>query len=298
MKILLAMDTSPASQTALEGILARQWPAESSFDVLSVVEPSHLWTAAEAVQEAARRAEETVGRAVERLRAKGWEADGSAISGDPKAILLERAREMEADFVVVGPHGTSGVAKFLLGSVAQTVLRHAPCSVAVMRAKAGGPVDFQVRRILLATDGSKFSELAARSIAGRPWAAGTEVRILTAVELILPASRAFLEPPFVDSAFLEIAREEAMKRAQQAIASAREILSAAAGLEVSESISVLLETAKTIVLDEAAQWGADLIVLGSHGSRGMDRFLLGSVSETAALHAHCPVEVIRKRGAR
>lgn len=124
--------------------------------------------------------------------------------------------------------------------------------------------------------------------------AGTEVRILSAVELILPATRVLLQPPFIDSAFIESERTEAMQRSQDAIASAGKILSAA-GLTVSESISVLLDTPKAIILAEAAQWEADLIVLGSHGRRGMDRLLLGSVSEAAAPHAQCSVEVIRKR---
>lgn len=153
-----------------------------------------------------------------------------------------------------------------------------------------GPANMKV---LLATDGSEFSERAAGSIAERPWPAGSEVRVLSAVELILPATRALLEPPFIDSAFIESARADAMKRSQDAIAHARQILSATA-LNVSESISVLLGTPKSIILDEAARWGADVIVLGSHGHRGVDRFLLGSVSEAVAMHARCSVEVIRK----
>jgi len=148
-------------------------------------------------------------------------------------------------------------------------------------------------KVLLATDGSESSELAAQSIVERPWTKGTEIRVLSAVELILPATRAFLQPPLIHSAFIDCVRVEAMKRAQDAITRSREILSAA-DLNVSESISVLLETPKTIILDEAAEWGADLIVLGSHGRHGIDRFLLGSVSEAVAMHAGCSVEVIRK----
>jgi nucleotide-binding universal stress UspA family protein len=112
------------------------------------------------------------------------------------------------------------------------------------------------------------------------------------VELILPASRALLEPPFVDSAFIESARGKAMQRSQDAIARAMEILAATRG-DLSESISVLLDTPRAIILEEANQWGADLIVLGSHGHNGVERFLLGSVSEGVALHAPCSVEIIR-----
>jgi hypothetical protein len=60
MKILLAMDTSPTSQIALEQVVARPWPAGATFEILSVVEPSHLWTTSEVAEEARRCADETV----------------------------------------------------------------------------------------------------------------------------------------------------------------------------------------------------------------------------------------------
>jgi nucleotide-binding universal stress UspA family protein len=293
MKILLAMDTSPASEAALEEVAGRPWPAGSSFEVVSVVEPSHLWTASEVAQEAARGAQEVVRKAVERLRSATWAAAGTALSGDPKTVILDRARSSAADFVVVGSHGVSALTRFLLGNVAANVLRYAPCSVEVVRARKGkGGAGMKV---LLPTDGSEYSTFAARSIAERPWPSGTEIRVLSAVELILPATRALLEPPFVDSAFIESARADAMKRSQNAIAGSREILSTT-GLSVSETISVLLDPPKAIILDEAARWEADLIVLGSHGRRGVDRFLLGSVSEAVAMHAGCSVDVVRKTG--
>ena len=91
---------------------------------------------------------------------------------------------------------------------------------------------------------------------------------------------------------MEKLREEAMQRAQDAIRTAEETV-AAGGLKTSEALSVLLESPKQIILDEAKQWGADLIVLGSHGHRGINRFLLGSISEAVAMHAECSVELIR-----
>jgi nucleotide-binding universal stress UspA family protein len=50
---------------------------------------------------------------------------------------------------------------------------------------------------------------------------------------------------------------------------------------------------KAVILDEAKTWPADILILGSHGWRGLDRFMMGSVSESVAIHAHCSVEVIR-----
>jgi len=293
MKMLLAIDTSSASQAALDEVAARPWPGGSSVDVLSVIEPSHLWTTSEAAEPSPRQAKAMVDAAVEQLRAKGLKATGEVCGGDPRTVILDRAGTVDVDFVVVGSHGVSGITKFLMGNVASAVLRYAPCSVEIVRPKAPGKTGPRAMRILLATDGSDWSDQAARSIAERPWPAGTEVRVLNVVELILPTTRALFEPPFVDAALMESLREEAMKKSQAAVDSAEETLSAA-GLEVSESISVLLTGPKTLILEEAQAWGADLIVLGSHGRRGVDRFLLGSVSEGVALHALCSVEVIRK----
>jgi nucleotide-binding universal stress UspA family protein len=293
MKILLAMDTSPASYAALEETVARPWPADSSFEVLSVVEPSHLWTTSEVAQECALRAGQVVDQAAELLRGKGWQAASTTLQGDPKAVIVDRVRKFGADFLIVGSHGVTAISKFLLGDVAAAVLRYAPCSVEIVRAAAKTDCRGGIK-ILLATDGFEYSEQAARSIAERPWLAGTEVRVLSAVELVLPTTRVHFEIPFIDSAFMAAARGEAMKRSRDAIARAVEILSSSSALVVSESISVLWEHPKRIILDEATGWGANLIVLGSHGRHGIDRFLVGSVSEAVAMHAACSVEVIRK----
>ena len=56
------------------------------------------------------------------------------------------------------------------------------------------------------------------------------------------------------------------------------------------------ETPAYAILSSAEEWRADLVVMGSHGRRGFDRIVLGSVSETVALHAKCSVELVRKKG--
>jgi nucleotide-binding universal stress UspA family protein len=62
---------------------------------------------------------------------------------------------------------------------------------------------------------------------------------------------------------------------------------------MSLSSAVIVGGAKEVILDEAERWGADLIVVGSHGHHGLRRFLLGSVSRAVASHARCSVEIVR-----
>ena len=195
MKILFAMDASPASQIALEEVAARPWPASSSIQVLSVIEPSHFWTTSDPAEQDPRRITGVIEAAIQRLRAAGLDATADVAEGDPKTVILDRAKSADVDLVVIGSHGVSAIARFLLGNVASAVLRYAPCSIEIVR----GP---HASKILLATDGSPSSELAVRSIAQRTFAAGTEVRVLNVVELILPTTRALLEPRFVDAGLM------------------------------------------------------------------------------------------------
>jgi nucleotide-binding universal stress UspA family protein len=65
------------------------------------------------------------------------------------------------------------------------------------------------------------------------------------------------------------------------------------GAGLAATTSVLGESPKWRIIDDAKEWNADLVVVGSHGRRGLTRVLLGSVSEGVAMNAHCSVEVIR-----
>jgi nucleotide-binding universal stress UspA family protein len=289
MKILLAMDFSPASEAALFAIACRPWPRGSSVQILNIVEVSGLSDDAEN-DELIRRSEALVQGASERLTAEGLAAEPVIMCSDPKTAIVESAKQMGADLIFIGSHEKSGIERILLGSVAKTVVRNASCSVEVVRAV---PPPDRGMKILLGADGSECSALAAQSIAKRPWPANTEVRILSVVELALTTMQAAFEPPFADAETMESLRASAMKHAQDAIASAEEILTAA-GLQTSEDISVLVDPVKQVIVEDAHQWGADLIVVGSHGRQGVDRLLMGSVSEAVALHASCSVEVIRQ----
>ena len=287
MKILLSLDASPASKTALDAVAARPWPAGSRIDVLTVVDTLEPWALAAIVEEMKVHAQQLVDVAALHLRSNGLAADPVVGEGDPKHVILEHAAAMGADLIIVGAHGMSALEQFFLGSVSKAVLRFAPCSVAIVRKTEGA-------RVLLAVDGSAASECAAESLAARPWPAGTEIRVLGAVELGMSALQGAFEIPAFDAKHLESQRAAAMKRTEDAIGSARKILEAG-GLKTSESISVLAQAPKEIILQEAAEWPADWIVLGSHGSSGLSRFLIGSTSETVATHATCSVEVVRKK---
>ena len=149
-------------------------------------------------------------------------------------------------------------------------------------------------KILVPTDGSACSLAAVRSLAIRPWPAGTIFKVLSVEELVkmpIPmeaSSLASIYPPSLLEELIVAARTQA----QDGAAAVRKILSdTARGF----TVETFMPTGdpRGVILDTSDAWPADLIVLGSHGLRGFDRFLMGSVAESVAVHAHCSVEVIR-----
>jgi nucleotide-binding universal stress UspA family protein len=281
MQILLAVDSIEINDLAVRQFRERPWPAGSTVEALCVVDPSYD------VPHVMERAQDLANDAAARIRECGLAASALALAGDPKHTIVERASRTNVDFVMLGSHEIIGRRRFLLGSVAKSVLRTAPCSVEIVRPGADAAPGSRPLKVLLAVDDSECSQAATRSIASRPWPAGTEVRVLSVVEMTIP----MFYVPYSEGS-VEALRAGAMKRAQDAIRDAERTL-ADAGLSTSESLSVLLSGPKTVILDEAESWGADLIVVGSHGRRGINRLLLGSTSEAVAMHAHCSVEMIR-----
>jgi nucleotide-binding universal stress UspA family protein len=263
---------------------ARLWPAGTTVHVICVVEPLFGWSAPDLEEALQQSGEQTVQCAAGYFKQAGLETSTAVLTGNPKLLIVDEAAEACADFVIIGAHSTHGVIQFLLGGVARAVARLAPCSVEISRSRPGP----EPPKILLATDGSECSKAAAQSIAQRPWPAGTAFRILSVVEPSAP----LLHPPYFSPEAMEELRGKDMQRAQAAVSSAERIL-CGAGIEASSTVAVPVATPKEMILSEAAEWGADLIVVGSHGRRGVNRFLLGSVSEAVALHANCSVEIIR-----
>ena len=148
-------------------------------------------------------------------------------------------------------------------------------------------------RILLATDGSAFGEEAVREVARRPWPMGSEVLVVYVVE---PTPQ---PPPEMWAGAYEdyFGELNQWKRAQarQALETATRILDGREDKMLRVTAEVLEGQPKKRIPEEAESWGADLVVLGSHGYGFWDRLLLGSVSQAVASHALCSVEIVRRR---
>ena len=147
-------------------------------------------------------------------------------------------------------------------------------------------------KVLLALDGSPCSETALGEVARRPWPADTQVRVLSVVE---PPAPLVAEPYMVAVGYFEETEKALRQQASGAVERAAARLRAEPHTPLQVSTQVLTGSPKRTIVEDAEAWGADLIVVGSHGYQTWERMLLGSVSQSVAAHALCSVEIVRCR---
>lgn len=288
-KILCPTDFSAGSQHAMSIAVRLAWEADAELVLL------HAWHVPAAAYPAeeplapgllqhltddARRGLDAAAQEATALGAK--RVTSRLLNGVPWSAIVETLDEPEFDLAVMGTHGRTGVARFLLGSVAEKVVRHAPCSVLAVRPDGESrpfmhalcPVDF--------SDGARPSLDAAAELV-RPGGAG--ITLLHVVEAPVPYAGDLPDPEFLRD--LDRRSADALERMASQL---RE--------RVSVPVTVLprigwpgAEILAVIDRDPTI----DLVVMGSHGRTGIKRVLLGSVAEKVVRHARCPVFVARNR---
>ena len=144
MKILLAIDDSKFSRAAVNALLALAPPAKTVVRVLHVSEPLRVQEGLamtgysgvnlKKIRKTDRgNAAALVAGVAKQLRGKGLKVTTSLVRGNPRSKIVDVASKWKADLIVVGSHGRRGFKRMLLGSVSEAVVRHAPCSVHVVR---------------------------------------------------------------------------------------------------------------------------------------------------------------------
>jgi nucleotide-binding universal stress UspA family protein len=216
------------------------------------------------------------------LTARGINVELVHRAGPPGEVVSEVAKERNAELIVIGTHGHTGLQRFLLGSVATAVLRHAPCDVLVCRGTAG-PSPFL--RPLVATD---FSASAARALRNAAALSSHRVPIVVVHAWQLPAGswgatllgQARFPWSTVRDAVLNSAQTQADK-----------LVAGFADLDHPLDVRLVQGPPQSVITDAAEQGSHDLIAIGTHGHRGFRRLLLGSVAESVIRHAPCSVLV-------
>lgn len=223
--------------------------------------------------------------------------------------ILDTARGENVDLIAMSTHGRGGIGRFLLGSVADRVAKHAVAPVLLVRVSDAEPeptAPASVQRILVPLDGSELAASVLPHVQTLAQCTGAEVVLLRVVphapdpagsdvDLLMAGlstgSKAAQPLPILDSD-----NAEQTESAHQQ-ATAREYLSATAdsvshwGVRV-QPLMQIGHPAETII-DMARSVHADLIAMATHGRGGLRRFLTGSVADRVLQHASVPVLLVR-----
>ena len=316
MRLLIAYDGSRCADAALDDMTHAGFPLNGEAMVISVAEvwlppppPSSLEIVEMAVRakgplalerkymagsQVVMEAGAMAAKAAARFQANfpAWTVKHEAVWGSPNWEIFAKARDWEADLIVVGSHGRTALGRFFLGSISQWLLNEARCSVRVARGKIDEP-DFPVR-LIVGLDGSQNADAAIEQVAARNWPDKSEVRVVVVDQPLEPTVVGEFIPPVrhsVDECNLEES-EHSRKLAENA---AQKL--SAKGLRA-EAI-VKIGDPKRELVKLAEDWRADCIFLGATGlTNRVERFLLGSVAGAVAARAHCSVEIVRKKTPR
>lgn len=232
------------------------------------------WHAAEKEADAKRAA----------LARDGLEISTSMREGDVPTQILQEAEAFEADLLVVGSRGLTGLDRFLLGSVASNVARHAHCPVLVAHAPK-----HDLRRVVLAMDGSEHAGRAVAFTSGLPLPAETEVLVTHVLRPYRPYHGMVPTEPQQVERLVRQARDRSASAAAKIIGAARERLPSA-GKRATPN--VLEGDPATGILKLAEQSEADLIVAGARGASAIQRLVVGSVADRLLKSARCSLILV------
>ncbi|MGE0462891.1 MAG: universal stress protein [Vicinamibacterales bacterium] len=209
-------------------------------------------------------------------------------AGHADAVLVEMAREAQADLIVTGTHQLRGLPRLLSASVSRGVLRHAPVSVAIAPATGGRrlPAVPAIRRVLVTTDFSPRGNRAVAHAFGLTPSGGT-VRL---VHVVHPKAVSGGE---YETTLTSSARHD--RYVQACGRRLRDLIPPEAGpLGISvETAVVERDDAARGICEEAERFGADVIVMGSQGRSALGRVVLGSVAQAVMAASTRPVFVVR-----
>ncbi|MCG3773455.1 MAG: Universal stress protein [Nitrospira sp.] len=194
----------------------------------------------------------------------------------PTAFILDSAAAVKADLIAVGTHDHSRLTEMFAGSVSHRILLHATVPTLIVKGKAR-----PVTRVLMAVESIEDATRLQKWLTSHPFKSPVAVTILSAVPLL-----SLVQPNLMVQ--LKALSEENTRHAEQIV---HDTAQALASPHFTVSTMVPTGDPVTVVCEEGKTH--DLIVIGSHGRKGFERFLLGSVSHAIVHRAGCSVLVIR-----
>ena len=292
-KILVPFDFSPLSNKALASALLFAQLVDAELHVvhvevlhgLPITEPS---TASAAPAEILKKRVEDENAYINDLYKEvvKFYAVGRGIAAGP--ILLEYIESHQIDLVIIGTHARHGLKRVFLGSVAEEIVRYAACNVLTITGESSALLEFdRLKNILVPID---FSDHSAKALDY-----ARKVAALSGASLDLVHALHFPSFSTITDAGVFSVVDFDTNIETKARAHLKAFYAQAGGDAGSASYTILEGPPADEIVRHAADSKCDLIVIGTHGLSGLDRFLLGSVASKTIRRAPCPVLVINAK---
>jgi len=313
MKILLAIDGSVHSDNAVEAMLKQPWPDGSECNVVTVSESFDSGNFGDLINSIAIKAQEAFQTDIHKLlietRDKLEQKFGvgkvliTHLEGKPSERIIEETRNWQPDLLVMGTPGTTGTGyNDQGGSIINPVVNHVSCSVRIVNfitsyslakeEKAHLPLD-QAERFLLAINDSPNSRAVIDSVMTRPFSPGSIFQVLSIVQEPKSVFHSrFFKDPQIDQAHKMIYAAQ-KKTAEKLVENAASKLESKFGKD-KVTWHVLEGSVRSLILQIAQDWPADMIILGAHDrDKSILEHFLGSVAQAVVNNADCSVEIVR-----
>jgi len=299
MRVLVGIDGSAAADVAV-GLVSRiAWPPETEVVVVEAFEPSSgllsaPWAElalieAEGLEDQIKaEAERNLANVQRQLERPGLTVRTEVLCGRPSTAIVERARTLPADVIVLGSRGHGTIGSMLLGSVSAEVVDHAPAPVLVARGTKFG-------RVLLAWDGSACAAQAADLLGSWPIFAGRSVNVVSVDDLGNAWWTGFPEPGAAETSSMYRLSSDAARSTHDRLAHQKADELRTVGLDAEAEHRD--GDAATQLIAAATAHRSDVILMGTHGRTGLARLVIGSVARNVLHHAPCSVLVVREQKA-
>jgi nucleotide-binding universal stress UspA family protein len=265
-RLLLATDGSKMSDGAIKEAVNLAKTCSSKLFVLAVVEINPEFEAyAPGILE---KMEKETRKHLDSIKSQASKEGVNCVTiahegNEPFQYIIDEAAKNKVEIILMGRHGRTGLKRLLMGSVTARVIGHSPCKVMIVPEGT----EFACKKILIATDGSKYSEAASREAISIAKRCGSDLIVLSVAtkEKNLPAAKKSVDK------ISNLAKKE----------------------DIKVDTLTLRGMPYEVIVKTAEKKKADVIVVGSHGRTGLKRVLMGSVTERVIGHAKCAVLVMK-----
>jgi len=265
-KLLLSTDGSEFSEGAVRESINLAKTCGSKLYTVSVIEvnPEFVALAPQVVKKFEKETRVHLESIKTRASNEGVDCEIIAHEGEePFQYIVDEAAKNNVEMIIMGRRGRTGLKRLMMGSVTARVIGYAPCKVLVVPKAA----KVTYKNILVATDGSKYSEAASREAISIAKRTGSDLIVLSVAT-----------------------KDENLPAAKRSVNEVKKIAE-------KEGIRIEVLTTKgmpyEVIVKTAKEKDAGVIVVGSYGRTGIKRLLMGSVTARVIGHAECPVLVVK-----